>query len=610
MRFQPSCVADTRRGGFHAGRYNAIIMRMIAYALVLCLLLGGCATEPEGPSFGSLAEEFVYTTLALSPVAATAVGYHVHEGVVLDELLDDYSEAALERQRALYRDFRNRFGALDRDALSVDERGDLEVLSDQLEVALLELDVIQAYKHNPTRYVELIGSALFDPFVREYAPLPERYGHIIARLEKVPTLLEQAKANLVDAPEIWNSVAQEENDGTIALIEGPLRDGAPEQLRAEYDKAAEAALAALRSLSQFLRDDLTTRTSDWRLGKEKYDSKFRYVLGTDSTPEEVLAGAEAELESVRQEMLRIAGPLHERRYPNHDHSDDLDTVVREVLDRIAQRHSTRETYFADARRDLADTTAFVREHGLVPLFDTANLEVIETPEFMRGIYSVGGFNSAPPLEPELGAYYWLTPIPADWPRERVESKLREYNYYGLKLLTIHEAMPGHYVQLEYANRIEPRLRRLVRAVFGNTPYIEGWAIYATEVMLDEGYLDGDPELRLTFLKQQLRMIANAILDVRLQTMGMTDEQAMSLMLDQTFQENEEATGKLRRAQLSSCQLPTYFVGWRDWHRFRNQYRSAKGGDFSLAEFHETALKAGSVPVPVLAELLLGEPLQP
>jgi uncharacterized protein (DUF885 family) len=250
----------------------------------------------------------------------------------------------------------------------------------------------------------------------------------------------------------------------------------------------------------------------------------------------------------------------------------------------------------------------VRSKNLLPLPPRDNLQVIETPEFMRGIYSVGGFASAPALEPHLGAFYWLTPIPKTWSRERIESKLREYNFYSLKLLTIHEAIPGHYVQLEYANDVQPQGRRVARAVYGNGPYVEGWAVYATEMMLDEGYLDGSPELRLTFLKQVLRLLANAILDIRLQTMGMTDQEAMDLMLKQTFQEAEEATAKLQRAKLSSCQLPTYYVGWRDWHRVRGQYKQAKGAGFRLSEFHRLALAPGSIPLPALARILTGKPL--
>ena len=321
------------------------------------------------------------------------------------------------------------------------------------------------------------------------------------------------------------------------------------------------------------------------------------------TPEQVLAEAEAELERVRRQMYEIALPLHQAMYPAARDRRDVNTVVAAVLNKIAERHSTPKSYFADAQRDLAEARDFVKAKALLTLPSSGNLQVIPTPEFMRGIYSVGGFNPAPAMQPQLGAFYWLTPIPAGWPPERIESKLREYNYYGLKLLTIHEAMPGHYVQFEYANTIEPRDRRLLRALYGNGPYVEGWAVYATEMMLDEGYLDKDPRLRLTFLKQQLRMIANAILDVRLHAMNMTDEQALDLMTRQCFQEKEEATGKLQRAKLSSVQLPTYFTGWRQWWLIRKAVEAKEGAGFRLAGFHERALKAGAVPLPALQRIM-------
>ncbi len=574
------------------------------------MALLGCQSTPRRANFSDLTSQFVYSTLAMSPVTATSAGYHRHDGLPLDELLDDYSEAALQRQRQFYRGFRRRLQSeVVLDSLDAEERADYQLLSDQIELGLLDLDTIQNYKHKPTLYVELAGTALFEPFVREYAPLGERFRHIIARLEKMPALMAQAKANLVDAPEIWNRVAREELAGNIRLVDKVLRGAVPAELRAGYDRAAAKALEAFRAFDEFLAGELAQRTSDWRLGKEKYARKFRYVLATDSTPEQVLAAAEAELEAVRRQMMEIARPLHRKLYPARRDREDLNKVVREVLDKIAQRHSTPASYFADARRDLSEATEFVLAKGLLKLPGRENLQVIETPEFMRGIYAVGGFNPAPALEPQLGAFYWLTPIPEDWPKERVESKLREYNFYGLKLLTIHEAMPGHYVQFEYANRIEPESRRLLRAIYGNGPYIEGWAVYSTEMLLDHGYLDGSPELRLTFLKQQLRMIANAILDVRLHTLGMSDDEAMSLMLEQTFQEREEAAAKLQRAKLSSCQLATYFVGWRDWHRLAKLYRREKGASFSLAEFHQRALRAGALPVPVLARLLTGKDLE-
>ncbi len=243
-----------------------------------------------------------------------------------------------------------------------------------------------------------------------------------------------------------------------------------------------------------------------------------------------------------------------------------------------------------ARKTLEEATKFVREKHLVTLPPRSNLQVIPTPEFMRGIYAVAGFNAAPALEPQLGAFYWVTPIPTNWPKDRIESKLREYNYYGLQEITIHEAMPGHYVQLEIGNDLEPKNRRVLRNIYGNGPYVEGWAVYAQQVMSEEGYLNNSAELQLTLMKQLLRSIANAILDIRLQTMGMTDQQALDLMINDTFQEREEATAKLQRAQLSSCQLPTYFVGWRGWLDAREDYKKRKGAAFQLSEFHDAALK--------------------
>lgn len=578
--------------------------KIVIAALALCGLIG-CGGRQNPPNFGGMAEEFVYSTLAFSPVSATAAGYHQHQGVNLDELLDDLSPAAMERQREFYRGFRERLVTLDANALSPEDRADYDILNDQIALALLELDRIQSCRHNPTLYVELVGNALFSPHVLEYAPRQERLRHVIARLEKVPAFVEQAKKNLADSPRIWTTVAVEENEGNIGLIDRGIRATVPEGLKAEYSRAAAGALEALRGFNTWLKDDLSQRGSDWRLGRDNYEAKFRYVLGTDRTSEQVLAAAEADLQSVRAKMLEAAEPLHKKWFPRRrGHREEQ--VIREVLEKIAERHATPETYIAEAKRDLEEARAFVRAHALLALPARDNLQVIETPVFMRGLYAVGGLMPAPPLEPKLGAFYWVTPIPASWPKARIGSKLREYNDYKLKLLTIHEAIPGHYVQFEYANDVQPASRRILRSVYGNGPYIEGWAQYATQVMLETGFLDHSPELRLTFQKEELRVLANAILDIRLHTLGMRDQQALELMRKGTFQEQQEAEAKLQRAKLSSCQLPTYYVGWRDWLRLRDQERSELGNKFRLAAFNQRALKQGAVPLPVLARLLAAD----
>ena len=560
-------------------------------AVVSVFCLASCkqpvAAPPAKPDLSSLTDDFVYGSLALSPVSATSAGYHEHKGAKLDEQIDDFSAAGIEQQHKFYSDFHNRLAAIQQDSLSAEDRADYQIIDNGINLALLELDKIQSYRHNPTVYVELVGNALFNPFVLEYAPIDTRYRQIIQRLNKIPALMQQGQANLVDSPDVWNRVAREENEGNLDLIDKALRAKVPEALKADYDRAAGPALDALRGYTKFLAGDFSKKTSDWRLGKEKYDQKFAYTLVSGKTPEQVLSEAEAALKDVREQMAKLAAP----------------ESVRSVLDKIAQQHTTPEGFMDEAKKDLDEATSFVRQKHLLTLGAGSNLKVIATPEFMRGIYSVAGFNAAPALEPQLGAFYWVTPIPPNMPKASVESKLREYNRYGLMQITIHEAMPGHYVQFEFANALEPKSRRVLRSIFGNGPYVEGWALYTQQLMSDEGFMNNSQELRFSMMKQLLRSIANAILDIRLQTMGMTEQQALDLMMKDTFQEKQEAVGKFQRAQLSSCQLPMYFLGWRGWLDTREAYKQRKGTAFQIEHFHDAALKESAVPLPVLGSLL-------
>jgi uncharacterized protein (DUF885 family) len=584
-------------------------MTKLVAIVSLIVIASGCGTAPS-EQLGRLSEEFVYTTLSFSPATATGVGLHRYKKQNLDDLLDDVSLGSLDKQKHFYEDFQKRLAALKTDRLTPEELADLNILQDQTELALLDFNRIQTTLHNPTSYVETLGNALFSPYVLEYAPLRARIQNIIARLQQVPLYLDLAGGNLISAPAVWTQIAIEENQGNIDLADKTIRAAVPEDLRDAYAKAARPALDAMKKFQGYLKGDLSNRNkADWRLGQENYTRKFRYSLESGVEADTALQLAETELGKVRARMLELALPLHSKIAPGHGDHNDLagdarqNKVIGEVLAEIAKRHSTRESYMEDARKDLDEARAFVAERHLLTLPSHSNLQVIPTPEFMRGVYSVGGFNAAPALEPLLGAFYWVTPIPPDWPADRVESKLREYNFYKLKLLTIHEAVPGHYVQMEFANAVEPQTRRVLRSVYGSGPYIEGWAQYATQAMLDEGFLNHSPELALTFAKEELRVIANTILDVRLHMLNMTDQEAMDLMEQQTFQEKEEASGKLQRAKLSSCQLPMYFLGWRGWLRVRGTYKANKGAAYSLSAFHDSALKEGAVPLPVLEHVL-------
>ncbi|MGA9570411.1 MAG: DUF885 domain-containing protein [Candidatus Acidiferrales bacterium] len=560
-------------------------------------------------------------SLALSPTNASAAGYHTHldattgKTVALDAELDDLSLDSIARQRAFYANWRERFHKeTPPSALDPEDAADWQLVDDQIGLNLLEFDRIQSYKHNPTVVVELIGNALFLPLTQSYAPHDVRVGDVLSRVSQVPRLLAQVQPYLSDSDPVWIFTAVDENAGNTDLIEHTLAMEIPagSPLKAKYDSVAPPALKALNDFSQWLQNSLAKQPSKltWRLGKELYDQKFSLVMETSVTPEEVLASAEQDMKSVRAEMLQIAIPLHAQMYRDHtDHSnlaqhDRENLIISEVLLKISDQHPTADQLQPTIEKDLVGITKFIREKQIVSLSSRENLKVIPTPPFERGIYSVAGFHSAPPLEPQAEAQYWVTPIDLQMPAAKVESKLREYNDFTLQWLSIHEALPGHYIQFEHLNNIQPERRRLLRSLYANGAYVEGWAEYIAQVMMDEGFLDNDPRFRMVMRKIRLRVISNAILDIKMHTLNMTDQEALDLMTKESFQTQAEAEGKLLRVKLSSTQLPTYYVGIREWFALRQKYQAAAGKNFDLLKFHNLVLDEGPLPVPVVEKLVM------
>ncbi|MFZ1204076.1 MAG: DUF885 domain-containing protein [Candidatus Acidiferrales bacterium] len=589
----------------------------------------GARVDANSAKFAAMSDEFMKDSLVLAPTTASSAGYHTYvdpktgKTIALDAELDDMSLQSMATQRAFYAHWRERFRAETPPAsLDPQDAAEWQLIDDQIGLSLLEFDKIQNYRHNPTVPVELIGNALFLPLTQNYAPHDVRIGHVLARVEQVPRLLDQVKAYLSDADPIFVKTAISENDGDIDLIQTTIAQEIPagSPLKVEYERVAPPAIAALQSFSKWLADDLGKQPAPrtWRLGKELYAEKFRLVMETDITPQQLLSDAQQELKAVRAEMLQLALPMHAQMFPGHgDHSDltgrDRDRenkIIGEVLDKISEEHPRRDQLQQVIEADLVGIKQFIRDKKIVSLPSRDNLKVIPTPPFMRGIYSVAGFHSAPPLEPQAEAEYWVTPIDPKMPEAQAESKLREYNNYTLQWLSLHEALPGHYVQFEHLNDIQPESRRLVLSLLGNGAYIEGWAEYGAQVMMDEGFLDNNPKFRMMMRKIRLRLLANAILDIRMQTMGMTDEQAMDLMTKDTFQTQAEAEGKLLRAKLSSTQLPTYYVGLREWLAFRKRYQEAAGKNFDMLKFHDLVLDQGPLPVPVVEKLVMPTAVRP
>ncbi len=570
-----------------------------------------CTVAAHEP-FLDQANRFILAGLQFSPVEATQVGYHGDAKHPLDNELDDTSEAKLAAERALFIAGKKCFA--NTKVTSPDDKTDLELMRDNINASLFSLDVLQPYRYRPQDYVEMIGAGLFFPLTSTTGTPQARLTAVLARMEQIPRVLDQARSNVKEADQVFIDTALDENAGNIEVIEqigGMIAAGSP--LRPRYDRAAKAARAAVEGYATWLTHDLAHRphTVTWRTGATNYAKIFTFALGpgTHETPDSVLASAEQDLSRVRSEMYTVALGLHKQWFPDHDGHTNLkgdalqNKVIAEVIDHINQDHVQPDQLLNKIKAEAGGIRAFIQQKDLMALSDRDNMKIVPTPVFLRGVYSVAGFHSAPALEPTAEAEYWVTPIDPKMTKEQADSKLREYNNWMLLYLTMHEALPGHYTQFEHANNLRPSSRRVLRVLLANGPYAEGWGEYAVKEMEDAGYANHDPRFIMMVEKIRLRVISNAILDIRMQSRNMTDQEALDLMENKAFQTEAEAKGKLRRAKLTAGQLITYYVGYHQWINLRNKIQQQQGSGFSLKRFNDTALDEGPLPLPLLQPLL-------
>ncbi len=565
-----------------------------------------------GEAFPDKANRFLLAGLKYQPVEATQAGYHGNASTPLDADLDDSSAATIAAQRDLLK--RGEACFAHTKAASPEDAADLALLLDNIQSSLFQLDTLQGYKYRPQDYVEMIGSGLFFPLTSTNGTEEQRLTFVLARIEQVPRILDEAKANLQEADPVFIDTALEENEGDLGVITqvGSMIP-AGSKLRPRFDVASRAATAALQSYAAWLKDDLGRRphTRTWRTGASDYSSIFKFALGpgTAMTPDGVLTSAESDLAKTRAEMYATALPLHAKWFPDHGEHKDLtgdaqqNRIIGEVIGRINEDHVEQGQLLEKVRAEAGGIRAFILWKDLVTLSARDNMKIVPTPEFLRGVYSVAGFHSAPALDPTGEAEYWVTPIDASTSKEKAESKLREYNNWMLQYLTMHEALPGHYTQFEHANNLQPVSRRVLRALLGSGSYAEGWGEYGVKEMEDAGYADHDPRFVLMVQKIRLRVITNAILDISMQSRNMTDQQALELMEQKAFQTPAEAQGKLRRAKLTAGQLITYYVGYHQWIDLRERVQKEQGASFNLKKFNDAALDEGPLPIPLLQPLL-------
>ena len=596
--------------------------------LPFCLLLVACTSEAPPPTqnaapaatsteaatqsadqqFADLSKRWLDGAFKLSPVTATQVGDHRFDSD-LDDLSADGRQRGLEFTRGILADLEK----IDRSKLSRENQVDYGMLKNQLRSDIWSTETLQGWAWDPTIYSQIAGGALYTLMAREFAPLPDRLRSATARMEKLPALFEQMHANLDPArvPKIHAETVSKQNKGVLSLVDGLIMPHAGELPDADKQKL-EAAVAGLRKAvdenQTWLDKELVPNAKgDFRIGEKLYDAKLAFALNSPLSRQEIRKRAEAALESTRTEMYGIAqkvlaGKPKAPPMPDNPSEAQKQAAIQAALELAYADRPARDKVMSTAEAALATATDFVRTKNLVTMPD-APVKVIPMPEFQRGV-ALAYCDPPGPLDKGLDTFYAVSPIPDDWTKAQVDSFLREYNTRSIQELTIHEAMPGHYLQLWHSNKYPS----VLRAVLYSGSFVEGWAVYAEKLMADQGYLDNDPLYHLIHLKWDLRQISNAILDQAIHVDGMSEKDAMQMMTVKTFQEEREAAGKWTRARLTSAQLPTYFVGWQEHLDLRAEAEKRAGDKFDLKAYHDKLLSFGSPPVRYARELMLDEPI--
>ena len=598
-----------------------------ALALLTVALAACNAPAPESPAktttsaaavdttaadakFADLSKRWLDGWMRLNPVSATQLGDHR-----FDHEVDDLSAAG--RQRSI--DFNDKLlaelEAMDAGKLSRENQVDAAILRNQLRSDLWGMRTLQSWAWDPQLYNGLAGGAIYGLMAREFAPMPQRLKAATARMREIPGVFAQMRANLDPArvPRVHAETVAKQNAGILSLVDTFITPNAG-QLSGDDRKQLDDAVAGLRKAvaeqQAWLDKSLVPNANgDFRIGAKLYDQKLRFSLDSALSRDEIKRRAEAEIKRVRGQMYGIARDVLKGKpgapadMPDAPGDDQQQAAIEAALELAYADKPARDQVVDAAKQALAKATAFVREKKLVTVPDDP-VKVILMPEFQRGV-AVAYCDSPGPLDKGLDTYFAISPIPGDWTAEQTDSFLREYNSRMIQLLAIHEAMPGHYLEGAHSARFPSTLRAVLRSGL----FAEGWAVYTEDMMADAGYMGGDPLFRLVQLKFYLRTISNAILDQGVHVDGWSREQAMRLMVHDAFQQEREAAGKWVRAQLTSAQLPTYFVGVQEQFDLRKAMEAKLGDRFDAMAYHDQVLSYGAPPTRYVRELMLDEPIR-
>ncbi|GAA4469351.1 DUF885 domain-containing protein [Nemorincola caseinilytica] len=560
-------------------------------------------TSPADRRFDTWKEAFVLRMWEVYPAWASAVGYHKYDSVLV---IPD--AASRKRELEFCRANLDSLKKFRLAALSPANKTDHRLIENQLQSAIWGIEELRAYEWDPSGYN--VSGGFAEMLANDHAPLDERLRNFSKRLKYVPAYYEAAKQNIKNPTKEHMDLAITQNKGGLSVFAEDLVEPLKKSALSEWEKeqirlGCEAATKAMNDYVRWLMTLKNETPRSFRLGKALYDKKFGYELQSGYTPEVMYRKAMAHKQELHNKMYVITRDLWPRYMAGKTMPADTLVAIRQMIDKLSEEHVAPEEFQAAIEKQLPILVDFIKRKDLLYIDPSKPLVVRREPAYMAGVAGAS-INSPGPYDKEGNTYYNVGSLDG-WDKAKAESYLREYNKYILQILNIHEAIPGHYTQLVYANRSPS----IIKAILGNNAMIEGWAVYTELMMLENGYNGDDttattaaPEMWLMYYKWNLRSTCNTILDLGVHTMNMSQEEAIHLLMDEAFQQDAEAYGKWRRVQVTQVQLCCYFTGFTEICDLRAELKRKKGTAFGLKKFHESFLGYGSAPVKYIRELML------
>lgn len=589
----------------HKGIFAEIANMRYTILFIATALLISCGEQKpaqQTADFGAFQERFILEFWKQNPGWASYLGFHDYDSVLVVPNQEN-RDAEIAFCHA-YLDSLKQFNDAD---LSKAELTDKMMIQGQLESTIWYTEEFKSYEWNPSNYN--IGGAFGIMINGKYAPLDDRLKTMSLKMESVDAYYEAAKANIKTPTAEHTDLAISQNKGALGVFGASLIDSVhasglsdtdKENLLANIELTKMAVEDYIKFLENEIKPTLDDDARDFRIGKELFEAKFKHDIVSSYSAEGIYEQALKAKSNLHNEMYKLTAQMWEQYLSDEEMPVDTLLAVRKMIDRLSLEHCHRDSFMASIEAQIPELTAFVKEKDLLYLDPEKPLVVRQEPAYMAGV--AGASISAPGPYDKYGDTYYNVGTLVNYTDEEAESYLREYNKYILQILNIHEAIPGHYAQLVYSNESPS----IVKSVFGNGAMVEGWAVYTERMMLEEGYGNNSPEMWLMYYKWNLRTVCNTILDYSIHVNGMTEDQAMDLLVNQAFQQEAEAKGKWKRATLSQVQLCSYFTGFHEIMELRNELKDQDQSDFNLKGFHEEFLSFGSAPVKYVRELMLGD----